>query len=626
MLAESPKNRINADLAMTLDSKLGHMSETQTPQELLASEKYIHPRKNGNLQYRRRYPTDLRNAGVYNQADFKKSLGTKDRKKARRLALTQTILLDEEFEQKRREIKLSTTSTGQKLRPLAALSDLERWDFILRQFVRLEKRAFASGWRDHSARSRENGDDVFYTAISDFNVYSGSPNYEPIDWRSWLEQSLNEEDIKIEEKGEARLSELCNLFKRAYIESAWRTCEALEGNPSAERDRRVKGVDFDTSLSSKDGITIGKLCTSYVESKKAGRVKRASLNKYSMQVRVLKDFWGEGKALASITVDDACRLAKFLGQIPNNATKRYGTDLSLMDAGKREDLKKKPCFISPKTQQDYLVGLTAIFNYAVDMDWIPANPLGKKVVANRLPLVTKRKKEMMTTEEMTLIFSSTRFLSERDKLSSDGNPNQARFWVPLLCLFHGLRSNEACQLLVSDVKEDKGITFLAVRETDDDDEKRKQLKTGASERMVPLHSNLIRMGFLDFVKVQRETKEDLLFPELKADRKGSKADALGKWFSRLRLQVLTNRPPRKREKTLHSFRHSFAHAARNAGEGEGMLDELGGLSRERHRNSAADYGSGFSLKRLKEAIDKVEYPGVDFSAIYNQAEPQVPSS
>ncbi len=69
-------------------------------------------------------------------------------------------------------------------------------------------------------------------------------------------------------------------------------------------------------------------------------------------------------------------------------------------------------------------------------------------------------------------------------------------------------------------------------------------------------------------------------------------------------------------KGLHSLRHSFARACRDKGVEQGVIWALGGWSEGKRRNSEADYGSGYGLPTLKGAIDKIEFPGVDFSPLY----------
>ena len=75
-------------------------------------------------------------------------------------------------------------------------------------------------------------------------------------------------------------------------------------------------------------------------------------------------------------------------------------------------------------------------------------------------------------------------------------------WGMLLGMFTGARLNEICQLDIADVKQDGDTWFLNITDEGDDT---KSVKSKAGRRKVPLHSELIRLGFLDFVDSRRMT-------------------------------------------------------------------------------------------------------------------------
>jgi len=588
----------------------------------LAADRYIFQRVSGNLQYRRRYPTKLVEAGVYHRDDFKKSLGTRDPKLARRRARDISSQLEDEFEQKRRELESASGEQHSRLTPISSLSERELTEFISRRFVELEKAALDDGWRDHDPRSDGPLQDRIETIKVDHDVYCGSQHYEPINWADWLRSSLSEQGIEIDESGKKLVARLAKSLQRAYMESSWRTWRALEGNQLAWNDERFKGLGYDTTFPSWNpgvetapakGVAIDRLAASYIASKEKHAVSEASLAKYPGQFRVLKEFVG-GPSISSISTEEACRLVGFLGTIPKNMTKRYGQNVSYEDAGALEAKEDQPSYISPKTQRDYFIGLTAILTHAVEMEWLPANPLRKKMVSRLLPKAKKRKPVVYSPDELTELFQSEEFLSQRQGKMKDGTAAQARFWVPLFCLFHGVRSNEACQLLVVDVVERDGIPCILIREEDDEGTRVKRLKTSSSERILPIHSKLLEIGFLRFVDSLRNSNQKFLFPELSRIEPRRKADAIGKWFARLKETVL-GYPPGQRTKTLHSFRHLWRDQARNAEIEDGIQFALGGWSDSQNRNSAADYGTGYGIDILKSAVDKISYPDVDLSRL-----------
>jgi integrase len=133
-----------------------------------------------------------------------------------------------------------------------------------------------------------------------------------------------------------------------------------------------------------------------------------------------------------------------------------------------------------------------------------------------------------------------------------------RYWLPLVALFSGMRLGEIAQLLVEDVQEMQGTWVMHVT-TDGDDEKK--LKTVGSERVVPVHSELIALGFLRYHAALKKTGSKRLFPEIKPDSRGFMSGAPSKFLNTYlgRIGVKT------KMLAMHSFRHLFADRLRKAG-------------------------------------------------------------
>jgi len=100
----------------------------------------------------------------------------------------------------------------------------------------------------------------------------------------------------------------------------------------------------------------------------------------------------------------------------------------------------------------------------------------------------------------------------------------------------------------------------------------KTLKTKGSARTIPLHPELVRLGFLDFVETTRSGGGDAwLFPAVAA-AKGAKAWT--KWFGR----YLDDLGITDGRKGLHSLRHCFKDALRAGSVQEDLNDALTGHS------------------------------------------------
>lgn len=63
-------------------------------------------------------------------------------------------------------------------------------------------------------------------------------------------------------------------------------------------------------------------------------------------------------------------------------------------------------------------------------------------------------------------------------------------------------------------------------------------KTDASDRNVPVHAELVRLGFLDYVTALRDKGESWVFPKIGTGKDGRRnADPLSKAFARVMTEV-----------------------------------------------------------------------------------------
>jgi integrase len=186
--------------------------------------------------------------------------------------------------------------------------------------------------------------------------------------------------------------------------------------------------------------------------------------------------------------------------------------------------------------------------------------------------------------------------------------------LPLLALFAGARQAEYAGLRVSDVREDDE-TGVALMWLTRDTKAGRRLKTKTSERVVPVHPQLIALGFLKYMAARRkEGDRAWLFPTVAPDQKGA-LSAWSKWWGRyLRNHVGV----KDRNKVYYSFRHGFQDALRRTTPDEELRDALTG--RSSGKSISRTYGAKamvqrWGVKALKEAIDKVSYPGLDLSRV-----------
>ncbi|MCP1967348.1 DUF6538 domain-containing protein [Bradyrhizobium elkanii] len=130
--------------------------------------------------------------------------------------------------------------------------------------------------------------------------------------------------------------------------------------------------------------------------------------------------------------------------------------------------------------------------------------------------------------DLQTIFNAPLFTQHKVPAAAKGD---AGIWLPLLALFAGARQAEYAGLRVSDFRKDVDTGAMLMWFTRDRKAGRR-LKTKTSERVVPVHPQLVALGFLDYVAARRNDDEQAwLFPTVAPDQKGA-LRAWSKWWGR----------------------------------------------------------------------------------------------
>jgi integrase len=330
---------------------------------------------------------------------------------------------------------------------------------------------------------------------------------------------------------------------------------------------------------------------------------------YQGTVSMFLSYFGDSKAVSAFTRQDVLEFKDALRKLPSGYQKKY-PGVPIKEAIKRNEKDKHPT-ISYRTINDgHLSRLSAIFAWAANNNHIRENiARGVKVDAPK-SISRKDARDPFSIDQLVVLFSGPVFAGCKS-LSRAHEPgpcllNDERYWLPLLALFSGCRLGEIAPLFVTDIKSDGDISYIAVDEAfDDKGNQVKRRKTKESKRNIPIHHDLIALGFLSFVDQQIKRKHQRLFPDCAQDKRGS-FSPFTKWFGR-HLEELGL----KTEKTsFHSFRHNFEDKLREHVADEELRRALAGRA---FQHSAAVYGHGFSLQRLSHEVNKISYPGLDLS-------------
>lgn len=166
------------------------------------------------------------------------------------------------------------------------------------------------------------------------------------------------------------------------------------------------------------------------------------------------------------------------------------------------------------------------------------------------------KQRAFRPEELKILFTSVKM--RNFALNAD---TAHCCWLPLIGLYTGCRINEVCQLNpFTDIKQDKKTGIHYFHFTDESESAEgvdKSVKTKSSHRIVPIHSKLLELGFLDYVAKVKNDGYKLIFPQWPPNH-GKASAKVSKWFINfVRSLGLRDNTEGARLSGFHCFRHTL---------------------------------------------------------------------
>jgi integrase len=328
---------------------------------------------------------------------------------------------------------------------------------------------------------------------------------------------------------------------------------------------------------------------------------------------LLKGIVGAELAVSAVDYDTCLHIRTVLSRLPAHRTKQYRR-LSLDKVILRAERDGK-ALLSPITQQGYLATLNQILDLALKKRLIVANPADGLKPLKKDGVAAEAKRLPFTARQLGEFFDSG-FYRECAQHPVPYRHDKAgwRFWLPLLCLFMGMRPNEACQMHADDVKQtEAGTWYVDIVVSADEDETAstaKTLKTAYSRRRIPVHPELIAIGFLNFAS-ECKGGDVRLFPSLKPDEYGSCSKYALKRFRDTFLPAAITMELRQ---SFYSFRHNFRDALRAIDAPPDALQALGGWSQGRLVSD--NYGEKSNPDYQVRFVRQIAYPGVDLKYLY----------
>jgi integrase len=322
----------------------------------------------------------------------------------------------------------------------------------------------------------------------------------------------------------------------------------------------------------------------------AHRDKRTNQEKGIIFNRLLEAIGGD-KPLQDITKGECVRFRDMYSRLPKRIS---------------NDLRGKPITevlaavegteylgVTKRTVNLALDDVRHFFSWAIKHDFYTGkNPVDGIAYEG----VKKKSYEMFTDQDLTKLFTSEEFLAQKTGKYPE------RYWLPLILLHSGARREEIAQLGVNDVKEEDGIWYFDIT-TDEAGEDGKRLKNVFSKRRLPIHSQLIKSGFFDYLQRRKTEGAVLLFPpSAKVKGRPTPGDAVGKWFHRLRLErgVIGRKP-------LHSFRHTVITRLTGAGVPQDIREILVGHASDTVHGQTYTHRDAIPIALLQMNLEKLSF-------------------
>ncbi|WP_244636184.1 MULTISPECIES: DUF6538 domain-containing protein [unclassified Brucella] len=402
------------------------------------------------------------------------------------------------------------------------------------------------------------------------------------------------------------LADLAMKLIRAEIEALERTMERDRGDYSGvPKDPLVKPPTGNNRIQAKPGETILEVFEIYAR-ENPRRISTDTLNQARRDIGTLVDYLGGNAPIQRIDKKAVREWKDLLLRLPIKATEStVFAGMKFAQIIRHNQTVGKPV-ISSKTVNRYISSLGAFCKWAVAHGYLDSNPTEGMFLAKEKKVTTVP----FTTDQLNKLFASPLFAGCQSAKEWRHLPNPGpvkvrdhRFWVPLIMLFSGARPGEIAQLSVSDVRQEHGQWIMHITEEGEGD---KSVKTSGSMRVLPIHDELIRLGFIKYHEKMKQAGQTRLFPAAKRSARGQMIADYSREFPRY-LNKIGIRV--KRGLSLYSFRHGVADALRRAG----YLDEqFGFILGHTSGTMTGRYGimpQGMLQQRV-ELINSISYPGL----------------
>ena len=252
--------------------------------------------------------------------------------------------------------------------------------------------------------------------------------------------------------------------------------------------------------------------------------------------------------------------------------------------------------ISSDTINKYTSGLRKFFGHLVDFNYLKED--NHSGILKNVKRIKRYTIKTYTPADLEAMFPHGLY-AEKDEDWYN--------WIPKIGLLSGARMNEICQLAPDDVKKINGVWVFDML-TEDEEQTR---KASGSRRIVPVHSRLIRAGFIDwFEENGKGHANGRIWREATYTPKHRWSGKFHKGYDRRQDKVVKAVGLMERQ-GFHGFRHLANQAMMDAGVDAGVHDFVMGWSSDERKvlgsRMKLEYdGRNTDVSVLVDAIETIQ--------------------
>ena len=336
-------------------------------------------------------------------------------------------------------------------------------------------------------------------------------------------------------------------------------------------------------------IKISEAIELFIQDKKNGDLTLKSEKKYRLSLAILRSFCGD-IYIHEITTKMGRELRDYLPTHPISISTHELMNNSIASITEKYSSHQR---ISQVTAEDHRQKILLLLNWLIEQGYIQ----DQKILNAKwkTPSKDKRKARNPISVEQAKTVFSTPFFTQHQGFKNAGIQHSHHYWIPLIALHTGMRPNEICQLCVSDIVKVNSIYYIEI----DNKYANQRLKTQNARRRIPIHSNLVNIGFIRFVndmKKFHKNKNGRIFNLIKSNKENI-SEKMSEWY-RTHFRDRIGVP---KTITLYSYRHHFKDIISALNLSDDLQNRLMG-----HQNQSS-YGSVFfdKVNVLYDHLEKI---------------------